>query len=199
MNLTCQNHKIRETVKELIRESIVFASQIQASYVVVHPGFNRCRLFDKARTKQLAMESLLELLEFNKQYGMLLLIENVGTNGSSLYTPEEFSTFLNGMPPEIGYLVDIGHAYVNHWDIDKLLLEVKDRLYAVHLHDNHGTADEHLPIGDGTTDWNSVFETLKKTGRDLHLVLEYDAGTPLEKLTEGKNVLERAFSIPKLG
>lgn len=195
VNLTCQNHVMREAVKELIRESIVFASRLKASYVVIHPGFNRCPLFDRERAKDIARKSLFELLEFNKRYGMLLLVENVGVNGSSLFTPDEFTAFLDDMPSETGYLLDVGHANVNHWDICKMITDLRGRLYAVHLHDNHGRADEHLPMGEGTVDWDSVFEAVRGTGGGLHLVLEYDAGTPLEKLAEGKKMLEQAFGI----
>jgi sugar phosphate isomerase/epimerase len=50
-------------------------------------------------------------------------------------------------------------------------------------------------MGEGTVDWDSVFEAIRGTGGGLHLVLEYDAGTPLEKLAEGKKMLEQAFGI----
>lgn len=195
VNLTCQNAVMREAVKELIRESIVFASRLGASYVVIHPGFHRCPLFDREREKELAKESMLELLDFNRRYGMLLLVENVGVHGSSLFTPEEFTSFLNDMPSETGYLLDIGHAHVNRWDICKMISDLKGRLYAVHLHDNHGTSDEHLPMGEGTVDWDSVFEAIRQSGDGMHLVLEYDAGTPLEKLAEGKKILQKEFGI----
>lgn len=195
VNLTCQNHIMREAVKELIRQSIVFASQLRASYVVIHPGFHRCPLFSRERDREIARQSMLELLDFNRKYGMLLLVENVGVNGTSLFTPEEFSVFLDGMPEKAGYLFDIGHAHVNHWDLCRIISALGKRLYAVHLHDNHGKSDEHLPIGEGTVDWDSVFSAIRENGNIRHLVLEYNAGTPLEKLEEGKGILQNELGI----
>ena len=36
-----------------------------------------------------------------------------------------------------------------------------DRIVSMHVHDNHGTKDEHLWPGDGTIDWPAVREALQ--------------------------------------
>jgi sugar phosphate isomerase/epimerase len=36
------------------------------------------------------------------------------------------------------------------------------RLMEIHLHDNHGEADEHLPLGQGDIDFASLFSLLEK-------------------------------------
>ena len=35
-----------------------------------------------------------------------------------------------------------------------------DRISHVHIHDNMGKKDEHLPLGKGTIDWKLVMEKL---------------------------------------
>jgi len=43
----------------------------------------------------------------------------------------------------------------------------------VHLHDNHGEKDEHLPPYDGTIDWPAAIKLLKTAPEsNLPLVLE---------------------------
>lgn len=46
--------------------------------------------------------------------------------------------------------------------MDEWLKSVSSRLFHLHLHDNHGRADEHLPVGDGTIDFNPLQKHLRK-------------------------------------
>jgi sugar phosphate isomerase/epimerase len=194
-NLTSENYHIRQAVMESLRQSIIFAAKLSATHVVIHPGFSQNVTFNKEIAKARSRDSIMELIEFNKDYGMLLLIENVGNAVHSIFTFEEYINFLNDFPEKVGYLIDIGHAHMNHWNIEKLLLSVKDRLYAIHIHDNDGVSDQHLPIGEGITDWDSIFNTVKQTECNPSLVLEYDIGIPVQKLAEGKHILEKYFNL----
>ena len=38
------------------------------------------------------------------------------------------------------------------------------RLLHTHLHDNHGTHDEHLPPGEGRIDWRALLDLLEEAG-----------------------------------
>ncbi len=40
----------------------------------------------------------------------------------------------------------------------------------MHLHDNHGTKDEHLPAGLGTVDWKKVCRVIQYL--DVRFILE---------------------------
>lgn len=193
-NLTSENAQLREAVLESYKATIEFASLIDARHVVLHTGWCADSHFSKEKGRMRAKDSLLALIDFNALYGQLLLVENIGSTATSLFTEREFIEFLHGFPKEVGYIVDIGHAYINEWNIDTLLGELGDRLHALHIHDNDGLKDKHAPIGEGRIEWGRVFAAAKATGRDLHLVLEYNIGTDLEKLAEGKSFLESIFT-----
>ena len=47
-----------------------------------------------------------------------------------------------------------------------------DRIVSMHVHDNHGTKDEHLWPGDGTIDWPGVREALARLKTPPAAVLE---------------------------
>ena len=190
-NLTSENFFIREGVYRSLCQSIVFASKINAAHVVIHPGFCQYGAFSKDTAKKRSAEYLSRLVEFNRNYGARLLIENVGDPAHAVFTYEEYVHFLDPFPKEVGYLVDLGHAHFNRWNLADLLGAVGDRLYAVHIHDNDGRHDQHRPIGEGTIDWDSVFSKIRKIGRNsLNLVLEYNTGIPVEKLAEGRDILK---------
>ena len=55
-------------------------------------------------------------------------------------------------------VLDIGHAFVA--GVLDGFLEMKDRIIEVHFHDNDGSADSHLCLGDGVVPWPKVVERL---------------------------------------
>ena len=57
--------------------------------------------------------------------------------------------------PNVGLCYDAGHANIWAKETDWLSM-YGDRLFAVHLHDNNGTADTHLQPFSGTVNWNKV-------------------------------------------
>ena len=52
-----------------------------------------------------------------------------------------------------------------------------------------GGSDAHAPLGRGTVDWPAVMAAAARGGADPALVLEYDIGTDLRRLAEGKAFL----------
>lgn len=189
INLTSENKAIREASFTEYKKAIEFASMIGAKHVVIHPGFCFSPVFNKQRAQERANDYMNQLCEVAKPLNIKLVIENVGYNGSSLYTQDEFTRLLDSFDDVAGYLIDIGHAHLNHWDIPKLIRDTKDRLLALHIHDNTGAGDEHLPIGEGTIQWGGIFAAMKEISTDCQLILEYAPNTPIEKLREGKELL----------
>lgn len=194
INLTSENKAIRETSFSEYKKAIEFASMIGASHVVIHPGFCFSPVFDKKLAQQRAADYINRLCEVAKPLNVKLAIENVGYKGSSIFAQNEFTRFLDPIDETAGYLIDMGHAHLNGWDIPQVIKDAKDRLLAVHLHDNNGTGDDHLPIGDGTIQWKEVFAAIHEHAADCQLILEYAPGTPLEKLHEGKELLLKEVS-----
>lgn len=191
INLTSENKAIREASFSEYKKAITFAGMIGADHVVIHPGFCFSPVFNKKLAQERAKQYIDQLCEIAKPLDVKLVIENVGYNGSSLFTPDEFTQFLDSIDETAGYLIDIGHAHLNQWDIPKLIRDTKDRLLALHIHDNSGTGDDHLPIGEGNIQWEEIFAAMREVSNDCQMILEYAPNTPLEKLREGKELLAR--------
>lgn len=104
--------------------------------------------------------------------GVKLAVENVGYQGTAIFTMNEFSSFLDPMDDNVGYLIDTGHAFIDHWDIPRLIRTVQDRLLALHLHDNAGSFDQHLAIGEGSIPWEPIWDSVRSTEMRFQLVLE---------------------------
>lgn len=191
INLTSENQAIREASFLQYKKAIEFAGMIEADHAVIHPGFCFSPVFNKKKAQARAAEYIRSLCQIAKPLNVKIVVENVGYNGSSLFTQEEFTRFLDPIEETAGYLIDIGHAHLNQWDIPKLIRDTKDRLLAIHIHDNHGIGDDHLQIGKGTIQWTEVFSAMREVANDCQLILEYAPMTSLDKLRMGKEILQK--------
>ena len=63
------------------------------------------------------------------------------------------------------------------------LLKIQRKDYfAIHIHDNSGVADEHLPVGEGTIKWEGIFAAIKELSDHCQLILEYAPNYTIRKI-----------------
>lgn len=71
----------------------------------------------------------------------------------------------------VGLCYDSGHSHA-HFNDDFNFDYFKDRIFAIHLHDNDGTSDQHLLPFDGTINWDEVVDGLRRNGYEGPITLE---------------------------
>lgn len=172
-NLASVNPLLRRAFKKTVLKVIVFAAELDAELLVSHVGrlsrdYPR-KLVRKAMKN--AIGSLRGINQVSNDLGMVFAIEN--DHKSSDYV-------LAGYPEQINFLVenvgckltfDIGHANTvgKIEDFTKLLDKF---IVDVHLHDNNGREDEHLPIGKGSIDFVGLFKRMKDWRSTKPLIIE---------------------------
>lgn len=72
----------------------------------------------------------------------------------------------------VGLCFDTGHNYLAAVNDFSLLDRYWDRVFALHVHDNNGKTDEHLLPYEGSIDWNTFMEKIRKTDFAGSLMLE---------------------------
>ena len=72
----------------------------------------------------------------------------------------------------VGVCLDVGHANYSHQKISQWFEDLGEWIGYLHLSDNMGTYDDHLPLGDGTVDWKEVDRQWRKLDRDTYITLE---------------------------
>lgn len=73
----------------------------------------------------------------------------------------------------LGLCYDTGHWRVVAGADDQSILErFGHRLIATHIHDNHGTDDDHLLPFEGCIDWERTMRTIAATSYEMPLILE---------------------------
>ena len=172
VNLADKSHK---NYAKIFDKTFAYAKKIMAGFVVVHT--NEGWSGEREQVQNLVIRRLRNVLELGEQYGVQVLIENVGLRPkqSLLFDLPEFMALLDVFP-QAGVLLDTGHAHVNGWDIPAVIKTLGKRLVACHLHDNSGQGDEHLPIGQGSIAWEAYFKAIKKHAPKSIQVLEYCRG-----------------------
>ncbi len=87
---------------------------------------------------------------------------------------------------ELGLNLDTAHAHSQHLDLPVLIHHFGQRLYGLHVSDNHGEFyDKHLVPGKGTINWSKVITALKDVGYkgDFHMELPDEWGGSIEATT----------------
>ena len=72
----------------------------------------------------------------------------------------------------IGVCLDLGHANYSQVGIAGWFEELGEKIGYLHLSDNMGTYDDHLPLGQGSIDWDEADRLWRGLKRDTPLTLE---------------------------
>lgn len=102
--------------------------------------------------------------------------KNMHDLGSS--SSEFLSIFNKACSPALKFCLDYGHANMTDNNLE-FIKKLHPYLGLIHIADNHGLVDEHLPYGEGTVDWKEVLTATVATGFAGPYIIEfghYDEG-----------------------
>ncbi len=114
---------------------------------------------------QLGIKRLQKLVNYAEKKDIKIAFENNRFQGYLEYV------FSNIDSKNIGLCFDSGHYHVHFKD--KFNFDFfKNRIFAVHLHDNNGSGDQHLYPFDGTINWEDTLKKLKEAKYEGPITLE---------------------------
>ena len=161
MNLAGLNESIRLEVIRQMKHYITLASNY-INLAVIHPGYLSAFGVQVPQAAYLTnLASIREICDFAADFGILVAVENMPDLPSIFGKyPDEMLEMLESIGSHnVGFTFDVGHANTVGLVNDFLDL-LSDRISHVHIHDNMGKKDEHLPLGKGSIDWKLVMEKL---------------------------------------
>jgi len=159
------------------KDMIDVASKLKINFLNFHfyGGYGQTATFPAGVRKFVEnfTESMNELNSFARKRGVVLMLENVPMQEKRFYGIKEFSYVIRNVPGLMIHL-DIGHAFIEGGmkRIKKYIERFSNKIVHVHIHDNHGEEDEHLPVGKGLIDFVKVVKYLKKIGYDKTITFE---------------------------
>lgn len=167
---------VREGALRHVEAAIDDAVALGAEKGVFHA---RTRAFEHAwddeLLRDLQFDAVERLREYGRERGLEAYVENLRTTGIRL---EDVPDLLSDT--EANLCLDTGHAYATGHDGDAqaaLLREHGDRVSHVHLNDTRRTDDEHLPVGLGRVDFESIADAMRETdwsGTCTHEIYLFD-------------------------
>lgn len=160
---------IREVTKKRFLQSMQIASFHGISRVVFHSSYRK--FFDGPNVDTFVKSSVefWRGMEAHIPPGMTVFLENVEDED-----PEVLAQIFEEIP-KIRCCFDIGHAYYNGRDVslNRWIDVLKNYIGHVHIHDNHGNHDDHLPLGRGSIPLTGAINKIQHAvGEDVPFVME---------------------------
>jgi sugar phosphate isomerase/epimerase len=156
--------RVRAASREECMVAMEVASRLGAGRVVLHPSyFMGLGRHVPELSGQLAVECLEELLPRGRKLGLRVCLENMFSDAGWLSTAEDFAPVLEAFP-ELNVALDMGHAHIRGGSDCALgfLRRYPDRIGHVHVSDNWGKRDDHLPLGVGSLRIRPILAELKR-------------------------------------
>jgi sugar phosphate isomerase/epimerase len=160
LNPGAVDERIREITALRFGQVLDLVPLFRPRAIVLHPGYDRWRYDDDV---DLWLENSLRtwepLVKRAESLSVRMALENVFEE-----KPAILERLLDKIDsPYLGYCLDAGHGNLfSRVPLEEWVEVLGSRLMEIHLHDNRGEADDHLPLGQGSIDFPSLFALLGK-------------------------------------
>lgn len=195
----CEIERVRriEAMDELKRV-IDVADDLPYARLILHMGGSRETA--DPRKRDAALSSLEHLVLHARHAGVTICVENTL---SEMGDPAYLRAFVDETRlTGLRFNFDIGHANLAEFPeaerLERSFAPLRDLVSSVHLHDNAGVKDEHLPPFEGSIDWPAAIRLLKSAPEpNLPIVLElkektgHEAPSASDQLAAARASLDR--------
>ena len=166
VNVASGDPSFRSVSRRRCRESCALAVRLDARNVVFHSS---CFPFLRGGYLESWADTCADFyMALAEQYQTHIFIEN-----SPDLDPEPIRELMRRIPDQrIGVCLDFGHANYSRVPIRGWFDALGDRIGYLHLSDNNGAFDDHLPLGEGSIDWEEADKLWRELGKEVPLTLE---------------------------
>jgi len=165
---------IRRAWVEEGKKSIKVARELGIKILNFH-GHSNLMFFEDPSLKRKILDnyikSLKELVDYGKHLEVQVMLENMPDKWE-ISTFRDYKYVINRVKG-LGVHLDVAHAFVNGGmkSIRGFIKTFGKNILHVHFSDSLGF-DDHLPIGKGNIDYETVVKSLKKTGYKRNVTFE---------------------------
>jgi sugar phosphate isomerase/epimerase len=195
----CEVERVRriEAMDEFKRV-IDVAEDLPYARLILHMGGSRETA--DPRKRDAALSSLEHLTLHARHSGVTICVENTL---SEMGDPAYLRAFVDETRlTGLRFNFDIGHANLAEFPeterLERSFAPLLDLVSSVHLHDNSGVKDEHLPPFEGSIDWPAAIKLLKSAPEpNLPMVLELKEKTGPETPSASDQLVSARASLDR--
>ncbi|RJS92635.1 sugar phosphate isomerase/epimerase [Candidatus Bathyarchaeota archaeon] len=169
VDLSAQNVDIKNRSIDLLVKTLEYCRAIDCPILVVHPNHSDSISLGREVMKKNSIENLRIVVKKAEDLGVKIAIENMINVGGERFgsrISDLKEIIMNIGSPYLGICFDSGHANLQAASSDisirDEIIDAGEYLWTLHIHDNDGSRDQHLPPGDGNIDWGLVIRTLRE-------------------------------------
>ena len=178
---------IREASLQEMFNSLEVAVELGSQKVVLHPGhIGGLGVYVKETALAHANQSLASIIGRAQALGLCVCLENMFPKCRAFFEPPDFVEILQRFP-DLKLTLDTGHANIGTRGGRRILEFIEKfghRIGHLHVSDNLGERDDHIPVGTGTIDFIKIVQALKQYG--------YDDTATLEIFSEDRRELKKS-------
>ncbi|NLN79287.1 MAG: sugar phosphate isomerase/epimerase [Armatimonadetes bacterium] len=175
---------------DVLRKEILITQRMGIKQMVIHPyvlGFN-------VEGHEPSAQAARDLCHFAQDCGILLVLENLGKMGMPWLKRVLDAVGWDIKSSGLGVCIDVGHAHRSCSEDgirpEAFLQEFRDIIREVHVDDNLGHKDLHLPPGHGTIEWGAVMDAMVELPAETIVCLEIAwPAHPIKALRESRDFL----------
>lgn len=151
-----------------VYNAINAAKMLNIEYAVIHPNTVTVPSaeFDRKRSFDVVMKHLSPFVEYGNKVGVKLAVENMRVVHACHPThrycqdPDELCDIADALGTAICW--DFGHANIGGLCQSEAIKYIGKRLKVLHVNDNTGADDDHLPPFIGRIDWRDAAKGLRE-------------------------------------
>jgi sugar phosphate isomerase/epimerase len=174
--------KIREVTMDRLRRVFELIPLFGPRSIVCHPSFDE-KYYISGEKQWLAnsLETWGHLLDYVQGTETIIAMENVYERG-----PQQLLPLFDVLDSRrVRFCFDTGHANAFGSATHVEWLEMLgDRLGEIHIHDNNGSADQHLPVGEGNFPFRELLALVRKRNWKPILTIESHSESSLQRMLE---------------
>jgi len=181
LNPGSEERLVREATSYRFSQICSVAAILKPRVMVFHPGFDKWRYGERESFwLGRAIDTFSKVLKDTEEIGCTVAIENIFEEEPStlLALIEEFNH------PRLRHCFDVGHWNLFHGrgvGLEEWFAALGSHIAEVHIHDNNGIKDDHLPVGEGKIDFDLYFDLLARYAPDAVRTVEAHSRECLER------------------
>ena len=171
---------VREATMKRLNHVLDIAEVLRPKTIVCHSGYEKWRY--ALKPDWWLEKSLLTWQPLNRRAagsGVKIAIENIFED-----EPSNLVSLMRGMNSDnFGVCFDTGHCNLfSKVRLEEWMEALNPYIVEVHLHDNDRTSDQHLPVSEGTFNFNKFFHLLGKR-ECIYTIEAHSPDTVLRSMT----------------